>query len=356
MSEEGGSSNGCGCCAVVMLLLLAPGLLGVVLMLGIFGAGSSECGGGGSAVTASGPVPEGSVAGYSGDQLANAGHVLAAGEGLGLNSRDQTIGVMTAMGESTLEVIDKGDAAGPDSRGLFQQRANGAWGTYSDRMDPQISATNFFKAMMKVSNREGRTPTQVAHLTQRNADPNHYTKYWDAAVKVVEFLAGKDLPELEAAAGGQTCTGKAPTHSPVNAQGFAKPADGPVTSRQGPRTHPITGAFTNHAGTDIAGECESPIYAVQDGEVTYAGPARGYGHYVEIDHGEGFTSRYAHMYANGVMVKVGDKVESGKQIGRIGSDGDSTGCHLHLEMRAEGKLVDPEKTLKLGGIELPQQA
>lgn len=86
-------------------------------------------------------VPSTPIAGYEHEQLVNAAHIMQAGEALGLSARDQTIGVMTAMGESSLRVLDHGDAAGPDSRGLFQQRDNGAWGSYEDRMDPFISAT-----------------------------------------------------------------------------------------------------------------------------------------------------------------------------------------------------------------------
>ena len=92
-------------------------------------------------------VPQTTIAGYGHDQLVNAAYVIKAGADQGLSVRDQTIGVATAMGESTLRVIDYGDGAGPDSRGLFQQRDNGAWGTYSDRMDPYISASNFFKVL-----------------------------------------------------------------------------------------------------------------------------------------------------------------------------------------------------------------
>ncbi|MDR1513939.1 MAG: hypothetical protein LBS56_10775 [Propionibacteriaceae bacterium] len=95
---------------------------------------------------------------------------------------------MTAMGESGLRVLDHGDAIGPDSRGLFQQRDNGAWGSLADRMDPYISATNFFRALMAVPNRDTMTPTQVAHAVQRNADPNHYTRWSDPAEEVVEAL------------------------------------------------------------------------------------------------------------------------------------------------------------------------
>jgi len=128
------------------------------------------------------------VAGYSGDQVANAAAIVDAGRAMGLSERDVTIGVMTAMGESSLKVVDHGDAAGPDSRGLFQQRDNGAWGTYAERMDPTASATNFFNALAQIDGRDAMTPTAVAHAVQRNADPNHYQKYWAPAVEVVKTL------------------------------------------------------------------------------------------------------------------------------------------------------------------------
>jgi hypothetical protein len=130
------------------------------------------------------------VGAYGSEQLANAAAIIKAGQGLGLSVRDQTIGVMTAIGESSLRVVDHGDTAGPDSRGLFQQRANGAWGSYADRMNPTVSATSFFTALAGVQGRDSVAPTIVAHTVQRNADPQYYTKYWDDAVAIVSGLTG----------------------------------------------------------------------------------------------------------------------------------------------------------------------
>ena len=138
-------------------------------------------------------VPDGPIAGYSSGQLENAAAVINAGQALGLDTCAQTIGVMTAMGESSLRVLDRGDAVGPDSRGLFQQRANGAWGSYADRMDPTTSATNFFLALRQVPDWQTLSPTIAAHRTQRNADPYHYQRWWDAAVEVVGALAGRPV-------------------------------------------------------------------------------------------------------------------------------------------------------------------
>jgi len=139
------------------------------------------------------PTP---VAGYSGTQLDNASAILAAGRQMGLSLRDQTIGVMTAMGESSLRVLDHGDTAGPDSRGLFQQRDNGAWGTLAQRMDPAASATSFFTALQCVGGRDAMAPTQVAHTVQRNADPQHYARHWDDAVAVVSRLTGATAAQV----------------------------------------------------------------------------------------------------------------------------------------------------------------
>ncbi|WP_418605936.1 hypothetical protein [Georgenia sp. SUBG003] len=105
--------------------------------------------------------PDGEVNGYSGAQLANAAAIINAGADLGLSVRDQTIGVMTAMGESGLEVLDHGDEAGPDSRGLFQQRDNGAWGTLEQRMDPTASARSRWPARAASASCTATSPSRT---------------------------------------------------------------------------------------------------------------------------------------------------------------------------------------------------
>ena len=186
--------------------VLAP--VGLVLSIILFGGGSQAaadvCSPTGSSVSVDATqLPKVAVAGYEGEQLKNAALVINAGKALGLSARGQTIGVMTAMGESGLRVLDYGDGPGPDSRGLFQQRDNGAWGSYPDRMNPTASATNFFTALQKVSGWEQLEPTTAAHRVQRNADPFHYQSYWAAAVEVVAALA--DVPVTDA--GGDSSCG-----------------------------------------------------------------------------------------------------------------------------------------------------
>jgi hypothetical protein len=298
-------------------------------------------------------VPDTVIAGYDHEQLVNAAHIITAGKALGLGARDQTIGVMTAMGESSLRVIDHGDAAGPDSRGLFQQRDNGAWGSYEDRMDPYISATNFFTAMIaNVPGRESLEPTIVAHRTQRNADPFHYTKYWDRAVAIVEGLSGVDTG-LNAGTGDQVCTGGAAVPGEVTATGWAVPAAGPIVSVYGMRLHPIDKVWRLHSGVDLGGGgCDGPIWAAQDGVVTFTGFDRNGNGTITIDHGGGVQTSYLHQYASGILVRAGDQVNAGDQIGRVGSSGQSTGCHLHFSVLVDGSPTDPVPFMNDMGIQL----
>ncbi|GAA4193492.1 hypothetical protein GCM10022219_15340 [Microbacterium oryzae] len=296
-------------------------------------------------------VPDTEIAGYGGEQLVNAAYVMQAGKDLGLGVRDQTIGVMTAMGESSLTVIDYGDLAGPDSRGLFQQRDNGAWGSYADRMDPYISSTSFFRVLMTIEDRDNLPPTIAAHRVQRNADPYHYEKYWDGAVAIVEGLSGVDTG-LAPGNGGNTCAGGETTPGEVNPQGWASPDAGPVTSPFGYRIHPITGERKFHYGIDLAAGCGAPIWSVNDGVVVERGFDSGGNGYLRIDHGGGIVTRYLHMYDNGMFVDVGDEVKGGQQIAEEGSSGQSTGCHLHFEVLVDGENVDPADFMAEVGITL----
>lgn len=140
-------------------------------------------------------VPAGPVAGYCQDRLVNAAYVIEAAQALGIGPHTQAVGVMTAIGESGLRNLDHGDAVGPDSRGLFQQRDNGAWGTYEQRMDPYTAASMFYAKLVKVPGWKTMTPTQMAHAVQVNADPDHYARSWPAAKAVVEGLTGQSVPD-----------------------------------------------------------------------------------------------------------------------------------------------------------------
>ncbi|WP_380162771.1 M23 family metallopeptidase [Kineococcus sp. R86509] len=338
---------------VIGALVLAPVLLvggcATVLLVGAAGGQNAQaaCTNGTSVSVQVDGLPE-AVAGYKGVQLQNAAAIMKAGADQGLDSYGQTVGVMTSMGEAGLRVLDNGDAVGPDSRGLFQQRANGAWGTYADRMNPYTSASNFFKALQQVAGWRELSPTQAAHRTQRNADLNYYAKYWSPAVQVVATLSGNPglVEQLGQNTGDQPCGaqkggGSGSVGTGAVTDGWARPAEGPITSKFGARAAPTAGASTFHKGIDFGGGCGKPIYAAAAGRVINSGPARGFGHWIVLEHEGGYRTVYGHMEPEDLLVKVGENVTAGQLISRIGNGGTSTGCHLHFEVHDARSAIDP---------------
>jgi len=126
---------------------------------------------------------------------------------------------------------------------------------------------------------------------------------------------------------------------PVSAIGWTWPTAGRVESGFGMRVHPSTRVRRLHAGVDIGAPTGTPIVAAAAGVVRFAGVSGGYGNLVELDHGGGSETRYAH--ASALLVRTGQRVERGQLIARVGSTGLSTGPHLHFEVRVGGQPVDP---------------
>ena len=120
-----------------------------------------------------------------------------------------------------------------------------------------------------------------------------------------------------------------------------------MTSPFGVRIDPFNRQPSMHTGMDFRASIGDPIHATAAGKVVKAGWEGGYGQMVEIDHGEGLSTRYGHMSQIGVV--VGQHVRAGQVIGRVGSTGRSTGPHLHYEVRVNGEAVNPEKFLLAGG-------
>ncbi len=115
--------------------------------------------------------------------------------------------------------------------------------------------------------------------------------------------------------------------------------DGWMSSRYGYRTDPFSGKLAMHEGMDFAGKEGSDVVATASGVVTYADERWGYGKLVEINHGDGFTTRYGH--AKEITVEPGDIVKPGQVVARMGNSGRSTGPHVHYEVRKDGEPVDP---------------
>jgi len=121
------------------------------------------------------------------------------------------------------------------------------------------------------------------------------------------------------------------------------PAQGWLSSTMGHRVDPFTGDDDFHAGLDIAGERGQPVYATAAGTIIHTGWQGGYGHLIIVDHGFGLQTRYGHLLNYSVM--QGAKVKRGDVIGHVGNTGRSTGYHLHYEVLANGKLLNPLQLL-----------
>jgi murein DD-endopeptidase MepM/ murein hydrolase activator NlpD len=119
-----------------------------------------------------------------------------------------------------------------------------------------------------------------------------------------------------------------------------------ISSPFGARVDPFLHVAAIHTGIDFRGETGEAVRATAAGTVTVAGWSGGYGKMVEIDHGNGLSTRYGHLSQIGV--EVGEKVHIGQTVGRVGSTGRSTGPHVHYETRIEGEAVDPQRFLHAG--------
>jgi murein DD-endopeptidase MepM/ murein hydrolase activator NlpD len=347
--------QGPGKTAILLIAAPAAVLLGAVLLVVVVLGGPAAACTRTATTVGTGALPPGPVAGYPAAQLANAALVIDAGTALGLGRDAQTLAVMAAMGESALTVLDRGDTAGADSRGLFQQRDDGAWGSYADRMDPTISATNFYTALTRVPGWETLEPTIAIHKVQRNADPYHYETYQRAAEEVVAALAGTE--PARCASG--------PLAAPLS-PGYT------LTDDYGPRTAPTLGASSWHPAVDLqhpAAACGDPIHAVTAGTVVHVG-----GYQISIKSPAGYTVSYLHMKPTDILVDQGDPVRADQIIALTGNEGPSTGCHLDLRIDKTGSTdpavaaladgpdhggppatagyVDPEEFFALFGLQL----
>jgi murein DD-endopeptidase MepM/ murein hydrolase activator NlpD len=165
--------------------------------------------------------------------------------------------------------------------------------------------------------------------------------------RTVERALEKIVPKADAEAAG---------HVPLaSAEAAARaPLAGAISSAFGMRDDPISSKKKFHAGLDIAAPAGAEIKAALGGIVTFSGTATGYGKMVEIDHGGGMVTRYAHNAAN--FVTAGQEIRRGDVIAIVGRTGRATGAHLHFEVRRDGKPVDPAPLLSGRGTKLDAMA
>ncbi|MCP4340620.1 MAG: M23 family metallopeptidase [Desulfobulbaceae bacterium] len=129
---------------------------------------------------------------------------------------------------------------------------------------------------------------------------------------------------------------------------FGRPVKGSITSKYGKRKDPLNKKSAFHTGIDFRGKKGEPILATADGVVKKAFRNGGYGNYVLIDHGNGYTTSFSHMQK--YLVRKGDKIQRGQLIGLVGNSGRSTGSHLHYEIALDKKTINPYNFLEVASM------
>jgi murein DD-endopeptidase MepM/ murein hydrolase activator NlpD len=282
---------------------------------------------------------------------------------LKLSEKDRATALAAMIQESRAKNLDYGDR---DSVGLFQQRPSvKAWGTTEQIKDPNHAIRAFYKALVKINGRASMAPLDIALKVQRPSrsaylSPSNFFPGWvdDAYAFIRRDSADKPAPEV---AGVNTSAQiKAATNCSLDGvvlAGVSKrllsgkgklrypTSDTSVGSPFGMRFHPIDKVWRLHNGADFPVACNTPIYASAAGVVKRAGWDGGLGNYVQIDHGGGIQTGYAHQSRFAPGIQPGVSVSQGQLIGYVGTTGKSTGCHLHFITLKNGRYVDPESFL-----------
>jgi murein DD-endopeptidase MepM/ murein hydrolase activator NlpD len=345
---------------LVALTIIGPlaGLMGVATLMS---TASRACG---SAPLVIGSIPEsltahtrdGSIVTLNKQQLTHAATITTTAARIpGVAREGALIALMAALTESTLRMLantsaypesanypNDGVGSDHDSLGLFQMRAASGWGTVAELMDPEYQARAFFggpagpntgspRGLLDIVGWELLDPGQAAQAVEVSAYPDRYQNYQPVADSILTTLS--QVQSASRAGSGLAL----PETSRV---AFPLPAGTSTnTDSFGWRIDPYSGARSFHSGSDLAAAAGTPILAVADGVVSFAGERGTYGGLIVVEHtvrGERIASYYAHMYDDGILVAKGDSVAAGQQIGAVGSAGKSTGSHLHVEIRPGG--------------------
>jgi len=254
--------------------------------------------------------------------------IITVGKSLHVSSRGWVIALAAGMQESGLRPLRYGDR---DSLGVFQQRA--AWGSIAERIDPASSARMFFTGgrggqpgLLDLPGWERMPVTVAAQTVQVSAYPDAYAKWEPLAVQLVKLLANVDA----------SCAPNGPWVFPLGRAHYV-----------------LTAGFGEcgarwahcHTGQDFAIPTGTPVVTAGDGVVTFAGWAGPYGNAVHVLHAGGVATWYCHL--SRIDTHRGAQVRAGRLIGLSGSTGNTTGPHLHLEVRtgasitSSGSPIDP---------------
>ena len=361
---------------VVVLVSPATTLLGVAALTGTTSAAVAACLPGSLIVT---HVPDslavttkdGTTFTLSKTQLTHAATIITVGgQTAGVGRGGVVIALMAALTESHLRMLANtgtypesadyphdGDGSDHDSLGLFQMRPQAGWGTVAELMNPNYQARAFYggptgpnypspRGLLDIPNWQSLDPGAAAQAVEVSAYPDRYQNYQPVAETILTALT----QPTQGSSGSESTSPVVPETTRIV---FPLPEGTWVrTSAFGSRIDPVTGEPAHHDGSDFSAPDGTPILAVADGLVVFAGsPGNGYGNLVIIEHtvgGQRVASWYAHMWDHGIHVAAGQSVTAGQHIADVGSKGKSTGAHLHLEIHPggrDGAAVDADEWL-----------
>lgn len=247
-----------------------------------------------------------------------------------------------------------------DSIGLFQQRPSAGWGDVKQIMNKSYAADKFYESLVKIQGWEKLSYGEAAQRVQGSAFPDLYAKKQSIAESIVDSLQGVKVEESDSDNPTSTCD-DSKSDEVVSADGWVMPIKD-YTQRPNGGGYGAPRGMLPHAGQDFSAPLNTEIYAAADGKVTRASctdlvvgrsPCQ-----VQIDHGKEdkwqITTLYVHMYQDGVVAKVGDEVKAGDLIAKVGSNGRSTGAHLHFEVWKDKQPLNPIPWLENHKVEIPR--
>jgi len=279
-------------------------------------------------------------------------------------SHPLTLSVLTLLGLGVLASVfvlgitfgqhsaERGGLLSPTAALHAEQRQiNALRAQVQDRIDALAMRLGSINANMIRLNALGKQLTQMANINSREFDFDHDppqggsdsdgigrdAQIPDLTVMIDDLSRRIDSRSAQFSSlenvilGRQLSADIKPSGRPIR--------EGYISSYFGERMDPFNGEEAMHKGVDFAGDAGTDVLAVASGIVTWAGPREGYGNLVEINHGNGYSTRYAHSAQT--LVHVGDEVQRGQAIAVVGSTGRSTGPHVHFEVIREGRQIDP---------------
>lgn len=346
-------------------------------------------------------LPTTDVGSYTKKQLTNAAIIINEAKKSEVNQQGAIIGLMTAIQESSLTVLandgawdypegtrimtraqweearkvvmksldlpHEGVGHAWDALGILQQRPSAGWGTVEQIINPSYAADTFFKRLKKVPDWQSLSYEMAAEKVQISGLPDNYAQrrpdaellYAALQGATVEVTEGEE-PHAECKDGGDTRNpdSQNPYDGPTSESGWVFPVE--TVSKIQYNYGQNRGKYP-HAGEDFSSPKDTAIYAAADGQVIRASctelvtgrsPCQ-----IQIDHGKidgkRVSTLYVHMFENGVLAKAGQEVKAGDQIGKIGTNGNSTGYHLHFEVWLNKELTNPVTFLKANGVKIP---